>query len=126
MKSLQDFILENVEVVESKSESKTITFNFDGLENAEEALKTFEDKEYCEIEDNKLKVTVNADNFNKLDSIKDEIKKYSDSIRNSQKRTSDEQYAQKTKSFEDKVNEFIAAIDEFKTSSEENDKKEEE
>ena len=118
MKSLQDFILENVEIVESKSESKTITFNFDGLKNAEEALKSFEGKEYCEIEDNKLKVTVDADNFSKLDSIKDELKKYSDTIRNSQKRSSDEQYAQKTKSFEDKVNEFIATIDEFKTSNE--------
>ena len=113
MKSLQDFILENVEVIESKSESKIITFNFDGLENAEEALKSFEGKEYCEIEDNKLKVTVDADNFSKLDSIKDELKKYSDTIRNSQKRSSDEQYAQKTKSFEDKVNEFTKAIDDF-------------
>lgn len=126
MKTLLEFINEQRKVNEASKESKSITFNFKDLENGEDTLKSFENKEYCEIEDNKLKVTVNADNFNKLDSIKDEIKKYSDSIRNSQKRTSDEQYAQKTKSFEDKVNEFIATIDEFTTASKEDDKKEEE
>ena len=120
MKSLQDFIIENVEIEESASESKTITFNFDGLENAEDTLKLFEDKEGCTVEDNKLIITLSEETKGKLNSAKDILQKFTDTIRNSSKRSSDEQYAQKTKSFEDKLNEFKDALDELEN-PEEND-----
>ena len=121
MKSLQDFILENVEVDESKSESKTITFNFDGLENAEDTLKSFEDREGCSVEDNKLTVTLSEETKGKLDTVQDILQQYCETIRNSSKRSSDEQYAQKTKSFADKLNEFNTALDELENPDEDDD-----
>lgn len=122
MKSLQEFIIENVEVDESKSESKTITFNFDGLENSEDTLKSFEDREGCSVEDNKLTVTLSEETKGKLDSVQDILQQYCETIRNSSKRSSDEQYAQKTKSFEDKLNEFNNALDELENPDEDDDK----
>ncbi len=122
MKSLQEFIIENVEVDESKSESKTITFNFDGLENAEDTLKSFEDREGCSVEDNKLTVTLSEETKGKLDSVQDILQQFCETIRNSSKRSSDEQYAQKTKSFEDKLKEFNDALDELENPDEDDDK----
>lgn len=122
MKSLQEFIIENVEVDESKSESKTITFNFDGLENAEDTLKSFEDREGCSVEDNKLTVTLSEETKGKLDTVQDILQQFCETIRNSSKRSSDEQYAQKTKSFEDKLNEFNDALDELENPDEDDDK----
>lgn len=112
MKRLQDFINENLTINES-SESKSISFNFKDLENAEETLKKFADLDNCLIEDNKLTVTVSKDNANKLSQVQDLLSQYSQGLRNSTKRASDEQYAQKTKSFEDKVNELNQTIDDF-------------
>lgn len=115
MKRLQDFIIENVEttVDEAAKESKSITFNFKDLENAEDTLKSFEGKEYCTIDEDKLTIEVTPENFDKLDEVKESIKTYCDTIRKSQKVSSDEQYAQKTKSFEDNVNEFEETINAF-------------
>ena len=125
MKSLLEFINEQAEINEAASKSKTFTFNFKDLENGEDTLKSFEEKENCKIEDNKLTITVNDDNFDKLTEIVDSLKKYSDTIRKSQKVSSDEQYAQKTKSFEDKVNELTIAIEELKNPDDEKNKEEE-
>lgn len=122
MKSLQEFIIENVEVDESKSESKSITFNFDGLENAEDTLKSFEDREGCSVEDNKLTVTLSEETKGKLDTVQDILQQFCETIRNSSKRSSDEQYAQKTKSFEDKLKEFNDALDELENPDEDDDK----
>lgn len=122
MKSLQEFIIENVEVDESKSESKTITFNFDGLENGEDTLKSLEDKEGCLVEDNKLTINLSEETKGKLDSVQDILQQYCETIRNSSKRSSDEQYAQKTKSFADKLNEFNTALDELENPDEDDDK----
>lgn len=106
MKSLTEYIYESME-------SKTIEFDFTDLENAEETLKSFEDKEYCEVDENKLKVTINPDNVDKLDEVQDILQQYCQTIRSSSKSTNDEQYAQKTKKFEQKVTEFNDAIDEI-------------
>ena len=118
MKSLQTFINERVEIFEAEG-SKTITFDFTDLENGEETLKSLEEKEGCKIEDNKLTVTITTKNVDKLDTVQDILQQFAETIRNSTKRSSDEQYAQKTKAFAEKVAEFNDALDEIANPNEE-------
>lgn len=112
MKSLKDFITE-------ATSSKVIEFDFSDLENAEDTLKSFEGQEGCEVEGNTLKVTITPDNVDKLGGTQDILQQYCQTIRSSTKSTNDEQYAQKTKRFEEKVNEFNDAIDEIENPEEE-------
>ena len=113
MKHLQDYIIEQAQVNEAETTAKTITFNFKDLENAKETLDSLKDKEGVTIEDEKLTLEINADNVDKIDSVQDILQQFCQTIRNSQKRSSDEQYAQKTASFEKKVGEMNDAIDEI-------------
>lgn len=119
MKTLKDYILENSVEINEDSDEKKITFNFDGLENDEETLKSFEGKDFCEIEDKKLTVTINKDNCDKLDTVQDILQQYADFLRKSTRNASDEQYAQKTHKFADKVAEFNTILDEFQNPKEE-------
>ena len=118
MKHLSDYIVEQSQVNES-STSKTITFNFKDLENGEETLKSLEGKEGVTIEDNKLTLEITTDNVDKLDTVQDILQQFCHTIRNSSKRSSDEQYAQKTVEFEKKVGELNDAIDEIQNPEEE-------
>lgn len=111
MKRLQDFI--NESIINESEDSKSITFDFTDLENAEDTLKSLEEKEGCSVEDNKLTVTITKDNVDKFESVQDILQQFCSTIRNSSKRSSDEQYAQKTVKFEKKVNEFNNALDEI-------------
>ena len=111
MKNLRNFLFE--QLIKESDESKTVSFEFKGLDGGEDALKKFTDKDSCEISDTKLTVTVTKDNANKISDVYDELNQFCQGIRNSTKRASDEQYAQKTKSFEDKVKELKNIIDKF-------------
>jgi len=117
MRTLKDFIIESTYIKEAES-SKTITFNFKDLENAEETIKSLKDKDGVETSEDTVTVTVTADNVSKLESVQDILQQYSQTIRSSQRRSSDEQYAQKTKSFETKVGELNDAIDEIENPDE--------
>ena len=112
MKSLKAFITE-------ATSSKVVEFDFSDLENAEDTLKSFEGQEGCEVEGNTLKVTITPSNVDKLDGTQDILQQYCQMIRSSSKSTNDEQYAQKTKRFEEKVGEFNDAIDEIANPEEE-------
>jgi uncharacterized protein YukE len=114
MKHLQDYIIEQAQVNEGAN-SKSITFNFKDLENGKETLDSLKDKEGVTIDEEAetLTVEVTADNVNKLDAVQDILQQFCHTIRNSSKRSSDEQYAQKTVSFEKKVGELNDAIDEI-------------
>lgn len=125
MKHLQDYINEAVEIKEAAT-SKSVTFDFKDLENGEETIKSLEGQEGVTIEDNKVTVEITADNVDKLDTVQDILQQFCQTIRSSQKRSSDEQYAQKTVSFEKKVGEMNDAIDEINSSDEEDNKKTEE
>lgn len=124
MKSLQDFIIESGEINEGK-DTASITFDFTDLENAKETIESIQDKEGVEVDDQKVTVTINKDNVAKLDSVQDILQQYSETIRNSTKRTNDEQYAQKTKSFAEKVGELNDAIDEISNPNDDEDKEDE-
>ena len=109
MKSLVEFIKESI-VVESKD--KTIVFDFSGIENAEETLKSLSDySDVATVEDNKVTVTLNADNIEKIGSVQDIIQQAVQHERAGEKSTNDEQYAQKVAALEKKVAEMNDAID---------------
>lgn len=112
MKDLRDYILESVQLNEAAA-SKVFTFDFTGLEQGEETLKSFEDREGCEIEGQKLTVKVTDKNVDKMDSVQDILQQYAETITKSTKNSSDEQYAQKTYGFARKVGEFNDALDEI-------------
>ena len=122
MKHLQDYIIEQAQVNESAA-SKSVIFDFTDLENAEETLESLKDKEGVSISDKKLTLEITADNVDKIGTVQDILQQFCQSIRNSQKRSSDEQYAQKTVEFEKKVGEMNDAIDEIKNPEEKDDKK---
>lgn len=108
MKHLQEFINEQIEVQIEES-CKSITFDFTDLEDAEDTLKSFEDKEGCKVEDKKLIVSV----CDKLDSVQDILQQYGDKLQKSSKATNDESYAQKVNKFNSKVEELNNAIEEI-------------
>ena len=109
MKSLVEFIKESI-VVESKD--KTIVFDFSGIENAEETLKSLSEySDVATIEDNKVTVTLNPDNIEKVGSVQDIIQQAVQHERAGEKSTNDEQYAQKVGALEKKVAEMNDAID---------------
>ena len=60
-----------------------------------------------------------TENVDKLDTVQDILQQFAETIRNSTKRSSDEQYAQKTKVFAEKVAEFNDALDEIANPNEE-------
>lgn len=126
MKSLIEYINEQVKITEDNStESKDIVFDFTDLENAEETLKSFEDQEFCTVEDKKLTVTVTPANYDKLGTIVDILQQYSDTLMQSPKRASNEQYAQTIRKFTNTVNKLNDEIDLVKNAAESTEKEDE-
>ena len=129
MKSLSEFIKECIEVEENYiNESCSLSINFDGLDDAEDILKQLADMDGAEVTENTVELSCDA-GAESLKKVYDILKKYSDKQRNSQHRSSDEQYAQKTVKFENKVNELNNMIQELekpKEDEKDDEKKEEE
>ncbi len=127
MKSLQDFIIESSQEINEGKDTASITFDFTDLENAKETIESIQDKEGVSVDGDKVTITINKDNVAKLESVQDILQQYSSTIRKSQKRSSDEQYAQKTVAFEKKVGELNDAIDKISNPDDgEDDNKEDE
>ena len=120
MKHLQDYINEAVKLNESM-ESKTITFDFTDLENAEETIKSLDGHEGISIDGQKVTLSITKNNVDNIETIQDILQQYCQTIRNSQKVSSDEQYAQKTVSFEKKIGEMNDAIDEISSTDDDDD-----
>lgn len=112
MKHLQDYIIEQAQVNEGAS-SKSITFDFTDLENGKETIDSLKDKEGVTVDGDKLTVEITSDNVDKLDTVQDILQQFCQTVRNSQKRSADEQYAQKTVEFEKKIGELNDALDEI-------------
>ena len=124
MKHLQDYINEAVKINESM-ESKTITFDFTDLENSEETIKSLDGHEGISIDGQKVTLSITKNNVDNIETIQDILQQYCQTIRNSQKVSSDEQYAQKTVSFEKKIGEMNDAIDEISSTDDDDDDKNE-
>ena len=107
MKSLREFIHESKEAQGAK---KTFTFNFAGLENAEDTLKSLDGM--GTVDGEKFTLEVDKDALEKSETAVDIIQQFINVAGKSGKRASDEAYAQKLVSFEKKmkeVNDFMAA-----------------
>ncbi len=121
MKHLQDYIIEQAQVNEGAS-SKSITFDFTDLENGKETIDSLKDKEGVTVDGDKLTVEITSDNVDKLGTVQDILQQFCQTVRNSQKRSSDEQYAQKTVEFEKKIDELNDALDEIANPDDKDDK----
>ncbi len=120
MKHLQDYINEAVKINEG-IESKTITFDFTDLENGEETVKSLDGQTGISVDGLKVTLSITKDNVDSIGTAQDILQQYCSTIRRSQKVSSNEQYAQKTVSFEKKVGEMNDAIDEITNPDEEDD-----
>ena len=121
MKHLQDYIIEQAQVNEGTS-SKSITFDFTDLENGKETIDSLKDKECVTADVDKLTVEITSDNVDKLGTVQDILQQFCQTVRNSQKRSADEQYAQKTVEFEKKIGELNDALDEIANPDDKDDK----
>ena len=121
MKHLQDYIIEQAQVNEGAS-SKSITFDFTDLENGKETIDSLKDKEGVTVDGDKLTVEITSDNVDKLGTVQDILQQFCQTVRNSQKRSADEQYAQKTVEFEKKIDELNDALDEIANPDDKDDK----
>lgn len=121
MKHLQDYIIEQAQVNEGVS-SKSITFDFTDLEDGKETIDSLKDKEGVTVDGDKLTVEITSDNVDKLGTVQDILQQFCQTVRNSQKRSADEQYAQKTVEFEKKIGELNDALDEIANPDDKDDK----
>lgn len=108
MKSLSEYIKENLKIEEINESS--IKFNFDGMDNTDDLLKQLDGIQSASVNEKEVEVLCDS-NVDELKKIYDILKKYSDKERSGSHRTNDEQYAQKTIKIEDKVNELKEMID---------------
>lgn len=93
--------------------NKSISFNFEGVDGAKELLKSLEGNDLVSIEDTTVSINVTESNYTKLASVKDIIDAALKAERNGSRTTNDEQYAQKIKGLESKMDELNAAIESF-------------
>ena len=120
MKHLQDYINEAIKINDG-IESKTITFDFTDLENGEETVKSLDGQTGISVDGLKVTLSITKDNVDSIGTAQDILQQYCSTIRRSQKVSSNEQYAQKTVSFEKKVGEMNDAIDEITNPDDEED-----
>lgn len=113
MKHLSNFILENTSL---QPATKSFTFNFDDIENAEETIKSIQDMG----EEHNITVTVNGDSvtivvdgtkLDDIDGIVDVLQQAIEIAGKLIRRSSDEQYAQKCHALERTMNDMMDYID---------------
>ena len=112
MKSLSEYIKENLNIENNNAGS--VKFNFDGMDNADDILKQLSSFQSVSINDKEVEIVCDA-NVDELNEVYDILKKYSDDERSGSHRTNDEQYAQKTIKFAEKVNELKKMIEKIET-----------
>lgn len=110
MKTLVEYIHEAVKLNEAK-DSKSISFNFSGLDEIEDFLKSFDSYECVEVDDNTVKV--NVSDSEECAKVFELIQDFVHARRNDQKVASDESYAQKVRKLEDKLSEWQDFLDEL-------------
>ena len=116
MKSLSEYIKENLNIENINKGS--VKFNFDGMDNADDILKQLSSFQSASINDKEVEVVCDA-NVDELNEVYDILKKYSDDERSGRHRTNDEQYAQKTIKFAEKVDELKKMIEKIETPDDE-------
>lgn len=117
MRTLLEYLQEKIDIQESKENSRTFKFNFAGMENEQDLLKSLQEYPELEIEGSEVSVTVTpgADLESPLDILQQTI----NGLRKSSRSINDEQYAQKTKKLATTLSDLFDYRDEI-----ENDEKE--
>ena len=108
MKSLQEFVTEQM-TVEANEESKDFTFDFTGVENGEETVKSLENRENVSIEDQKVTVTIKKDV--NIETVQDILQQAIQTARKSASSINNEQMGQKTAKLEKTLGEMNDFID---------------
>lgn len=117
MKTLKEYINENINITEKSEESKLFTFDFTDMENGEETVKSLTDKEYVTVDGNKVTVEIKKDA--NIETVKDILQQSIQSLRTSQKSINNETYAQKTAKLEKTLGEMNDFIDKINNPEEE-------
>lgn len=110
MKRLINYIKESA-ISESEQKSKVISFDFSDIDNHDEIVKSLETYDNVECDGSIIKVTVNKNNYDKLDSVQDILQQTIQKERNSSKATNNEEYAQKIVKLEKQLAKFSDLID---------------
>ena len=116
MKSLQEFVTEQM-TVEANEESKDFTFDFTGVENGEETVKSLENRENVSIEDQKVTVTIKKDV--NIETVQDILQQAIQTARKSASSINNEQMGQKTAKLEKTLGEMNEFIDKVNNPEEE-------
>ena len=117
MKRLQEFISEAIEVVEASEESKSFTFDFTDLENAEDIVKSLENREGVTIDGSKVSIEIKKGA--NITNVQDILQQSIQTLRKSQKSINDETYGQKTAKLEKTLGEMNDFIDKVENPEEE-------
>lgn len=125
MKNLKEYLLEALKDEKDLTPegSNVFMFDFTDLDDVKETLKSLKEYDCCSVEDNVLTLTVTKDNIECVDKAMDILQQYSDRGRNSSRRSTDENYAQKTKKFQETVGKVFDYIDQLEGSDDEENKK---
>ena len=117
MKRLQEFISEAINVIEASEESKSFTFDFTDLENAEDIVKSLENREGVTIDGSKVSVEIKKGA--NITNVQDILQQSIQTLRKSQKSINDETYGQKTAKLEKTLGEMNDFIDKVENPEEE-------
>lgn len=136
MKTLIEYIKEAAEE-KSVAASKTLTFNFSGMEGVEDFLKSVQEignEDLVEVEDEKVKVHLKKDELESAEGLFELMQDYIHARRNDEASRREEVYAEKTRKLEELLNDWRDYVDdadeeestEEKKDDKKDDKKEEE
>lgn len=117
MKRLQEFISEAINVIEASEESKSFTFDFTDLENAEDIVKSLENREGVTVDGTKVSVEIKKGS--NITNVQDILQQSIQTLRKSQKSINDETYGQKTAKLEKTLGEMNDFIDKVENPEEE-------
>lgn len=123
MKSLAEALNESLNINESKE--KMLRFEFGDLEHADDTIKSIEDlanknSVYSEKIDKGIKIKVNDNNRDKLDSIQDVLQQFVDKVQNDDKADESD-----VKTIADQLNKLNDFIDDEDTDDEDENKEDE-
>lgn len=121
MKSLAEALNESLNINESKE--KMLRFEFGDLDHANDTIKSIEDlanknSVYSEKIDKGIKIKVNDNNRDKLDSIQDVLQQFVDKVQNDDK--ADESDIKTIADQLNKLNDFINDEDNYDNENETN------
>lgn len=130
MRSLLEYLNRKINVTENadtdldlnedkKESSKSFTFNFEGLDNVEETLKSLAEYDCCSVDGEKLTITISQDKSECNDKALELLRDYYKTMHGSIKRSSNESFAQKLVKFANVLNEIDEFIDKLNNPEEE-------